>query len=119
MQLKQLWDAPKESWNGCSNIKFQFDGLNSELKISYLDNKVAKLKTIRFSHTLCYKHETNYMFMPTNGALECLCQVEKSEWLQKIKSFNPEVMIDNLIHFIFDNQNDGRFEIIAEKFNIE
>ncbi len=119
MQVKQLWETPKESWNGCSDIEFEFDGSNAKLIISYLSNKVCKKITVNFSHTICYKHETNYLFMPNSDTYEHLSEILNSEWVKNLENFSPNFPSGDFKHFVLDNQNDGRFEIIAESYNVE
>lgn len=115
----KIWNAPKESINGCSDFSFEFNGIDTQLKISYSNFGEEKHIVIKFAHTVCFKHNTNYLFMPNLDSFECLCEVKNSEWINELKKFNSEYPIEKFKHFIIDNQNDGRFEIIAETYAIE
>lgn len=116
--MLKLWDTPEDSWNGASDIYFEFDGLNAKCTLVYSKFNITKKIIITFIHAIYFNHYTNYLFMP-DDSYECLCQIKDSRKIKELKDFNLEYPIEKFKHFVISNENDGKFEIIAENYSIE
>lgn len=118
MKFLQIWREPLSSSNGCTDVKFIFEGLDAKLILMFYDKEYL---TIHFKHVVAYKHEENYLFLPNTTDFGLL-EIVDSEWVNKIvktlKELGKYDSYKDIKHFIYDNHNDGRFEVIAESCDI-
>lgn len=124
MQIKKLWETPELSWNGGSEITFQFSGLDAVLKIEYQAFETSKCVCLQFHGVRGYKHLGNYLYDCYNksdplGCFETLIEMIDSDWLKELKKRDVYHDMDSCKHYALANHNDGQFEILAEGYVIE
>lgn len=115
MEILSIWKEPLASANGGTNVKFAFESNKASLLL-YFGDKV--FVTMTFEHVVSFKHNNNSLFKSD----------VRYSGLYLIKDSDREKEINTLLiehmpwiigrHFIYDNHNDGRFEIMAESCRV-
>lgn len=119
--MKELWRAPQQALNGCSELAFAYRGGRAQIILKYGKGGRGGI-VFSFEGVLYFRHIGGYFVSPEEltAAYEALNEIEDSEILKELKARSAEeAEFWTCRHYSLYTEDDRLFDVVAKNCKIE